>query len=311
MTRRVVAGHAALVAVQVCFGLLPVFGTLAFMPGGFSPLGVGSWRIAGGAAILGALAFIAHGRRALPERRDLPLLVVCGLLGVALNQGLFLIGLDRSTPMNAGLVMTLIPVFTFVIAAAAGQESFSLARGVGVLIAMAGAALLLVGQGGGLFAGYGFGNLLMALNGLSYATYLVISKRLVSRYPPLVVISWVYIFALFYLPYFAAGEKLVADPGAASAWLSLVYIIVFPTTLAYLLNMFALERVRATTTAVYIYAQPIVAGVASWIVFSERPGGSMVVAGLCLFAGIWLVARRSSDTEPAVQAPGNESAARG
>jgi drug/metabolite transporter (DMT)-like permease len=139
----------------------------------------------------------------------------------------------------------------------------------------------------------------MALNGLSYATYLVVSKQLVSRYRPLVVIAWVYILALPYLPYFVAGEKLIADPGNGGAWLSLLYIIAFPTTLAYLLNMFALGRVRATTTAVYIYAQPLVTGFASWVIFSERLSTNMGVAALCLFVGIWLVARRPPETESA------------
>ena len=132
----------------------------------------------------------------------------------------------------------------------------------------------------------------MALNGLSYAAYLVISKKLVSRYRPLVVIAWVYVFALPYLPYFMAGETLVTGFGNTSAWLSLSYIILFPTVLAYLLNMFALERVRATTTAVYIYAQPLVAGVASWMIFGERLSTNMGIAAVCLFVGIWLVARR-------------------
>ena len=290
MNRRVVAGHAALAVVQVFFGLFPIFGVLAFTA--FSPLGVGSWRIAGGAIILGALTLAAYGREALPKRQDLPRFAICGVLGVALNQGLFLEGLARSTPMNAGLVMTLIPVFTFAIAAGVGQERFSVLRAIGVLIALAGATLLLVGQGEGPIRGHGFGNLLMALNGLSYATYLVISKKLVSRYRPLVVIAWVYIFALPYLPYFMAGETLVASLGDTSAWLSLLYIVLFPTVLAYLLNMFALERVRATTTAVYIYAQPLVAGIASWMVFDERLSANMGTAAICLFAGIWLVARR-------------------
>jgi drug/metabolite transporter (DMT)-like permease len=294
MRRGVVAGHAALVAVQVFFGLFPVLGTVAFAAGGFSPLGLGSWRIAGGALALGALAFAAYGREAIPKRRDLPRLMVCGLLGVALNQGLFLEGLNRSTPMNAGLVMTLIPVFTFVIAAAVKQERFSLMRATGVSIALAGAALLLVGPGEGPVRGHGLGNLLMALNGLSYAAYLVISKQLVGRYHPLVVIAWIYIFALPYLPFFMVGQRLIADAGNTSAWLSLVYIVVFPTILGYLLNMFALARVRVTTTAVYIYAQPLVAGAASWMIFGERLSTNMGIAAICLFVGIWLVARRPS-----------------
>jgi len=62
--------------------------------------------------------------------------------------------------------------------------------------------------------------------------------------------------------------------------------------LAYLLNMFALARVRATTTAVYIYMQPFVAGVASWMVFGERLTASIGIAAICLFVGIWMVARK-------------------
>jgi drug/metabolite transporter (DMT)-like permease len=292
MDRRVVAGHAALAAVQVFFGLFPIFGALAFAPGGLSPLGVGSWRIAAGALALGGLAFAAYGRDAFPALSDLPRFLLCGILGVALNQGLFLVGLARSTPMNAGLVMTLIPVFTFAIAAAVGQERFNLTRAAGVLIALVGATILLVGQGSGPFRGHGFGNLLMALNGLSYATYLVVSKQLVGRYQPLVVIAWVYICALPYLPFFMAGETLTPEAGNTTAWMSLLYIVAFPTILAYLLNMFALARVRATTTAVYIYAQPLVTGVASWMIFDERLDAGMGISAACLFIGIWLVARR-------------------
>ncbi|HSG82860.1 MAG TPA: EamA family transporter [Gemmatimonadota bacterium] len=292
MNRRVVAGHAALATVQVFFGLFPIFGTLAFTDGGFSPLGLVSWRIAAGALALGGLAFATYGRAAIPRREDWPRLIACGLLGAALNQSLFLAGLDRTTPMNAGLMMSLIPVFTFTVATAVRQERFNPVRALGVAVALSGAVLLLVGRGGGFARGYGFGNLLIALNGFSYACYLVIAKRLVSRYPPLVVIGWVYILALPYLIYFVPGETLVAERSNVAAWTSLAYILLFPTILAYLLNMFALERVRATTTAVYIYAQPLVAGLASWIIFGERLTTGMAIAAACLFVGIWLVARR-------------------
>ncbi|NIV30963.1 MAG: EamA family transporter, partial [Anaerolineae bacterium] len=70
----------------------------------------------------------------------------------------------------------------------------------------------------------------------SYALYLVLSKHLLRRYPPLAVIGWVYVFALPYLPFFMIGQKLLPDPGATTAWWSLAYVIVFPTVLAYLLN---------------------------------------------------------------------------
>ena len=281
-----------MVAAQIAFGLFPIFGTVAFAPGGLTPLGVGTWRIAVGALALGALAFTLQGRAGIPERADVLRFSLCAVLGVVINQGLFLLGLALSTPMNAGLVMSLIPVFTFAIAVIARQEELSFLRAAGILIALGGAALLLLGRGGSLLSGHGLGNALMVVNALSFSAYLVVSRPLVLRYPSLSVIAWVYILATPFLPLFVFGQKLIPDPGATAAWLSLAYIVVFPTVVAYLLNMFALARLRASTTAVYVYMQPLITGIAAWLVFAETPTRGMVWAAALLFVGIWLVARR-------------------
>jgi len=288
-------GHVALTFVQLCFGLFPLFGLWAFAAGGFEPLAVASWRMAFGALVLGGAAFAVHGRRALPRGRDLPLFALCALLGVVLNQILFLTGLERSTATNAGLVMCLIPVFTFGIAALARQESFSPLRGLGLAIALAGAGMLFWAQEPEFRAAYGFGNLLMALNALSYSIYIVVSRPLARRYPPLVTIAWIYMLSVFALPFTAWGRELVPAGATTRAWASLAYVLIFPTTLAYLLNVFALSRLRASTTAVYIYMQPLIAGTAGWLFLNEEPTGGLLLAALLIFAGIGLVARRPVD----------------
>lgn len=284
-----VAALLALFGAQVAFGLFPIFGRYVFGPGGLSPLGVATWRLGGGAGILGALAFARHGRAMIPAARDITRLVIAALLGVALNQGLFLEGLARSTPLNSTLVMCLIPIFTFVIAAATGAETFSARRLVGVLIGLGGLAALLLDEGLHGLGRYGVGNLLMMVNALCYSGYLVLSKPLVRRYPPLVVIAWAYLFSLPFLFYFARASRLLPEPGHPAMWWSLVYIVVFPTVLSYLLNMFALARVRASTAAFFVYAQPLVTAFASWIVFAEEPTLKMLGAAAALFVGIWLV----------------------
>ena len=297
-TPRELTAHLALIAAQVSFGLFPVFGTLIFRPGGLTPLGVAVWRLGAGAAVLLLLAVAVHGRRVIPARSDLGRLALAAWLGVGLNQAFFLEGLARSTPINATLVMCLIPVFTFGIAAAVRQEPFSGRRLAGVLIALAGLLPLLFEHG--LHLGrYGLGNLLMTGNALCYSAYLVVAKPLAPRYPPLVVIAWAYVLSLPLLPYFAWGERLLPAAGNAGAWWALAYIIAFPTVLAYLFNMFALARVRASTAAVYVYAQPLVAVFASGLVFGERMSGTMVLAATGLFVGVWLVTRavRSDQTD--------------
>src|SRR5690606_6514612 len=107
-------GHLALLAVQLCFGLFPLLGKLAFEA--FAPAAVAAWRLWAGAAVFALLAAIRYGRGALPAWRDLPLFWLTALLGVAANQALYLEGLKRTTAMNAGLLMMLIPVFTTAIA---------------------------------------------------------------------------------------------------------------------------------------------------------------------------------------------------
>lgn len=285
------AGHAALVLVQVFFALFPVFGRVLFAGGAFSPFSIAVWRIAFGAASLVAIAFFLHGRRAIPRLRDLPILLVCSILGVTANMTLYLEGLSRSTATNAGLMMCLIPVFTFVIAAAVKQEVFQLSRAFGVLVALAGAGLLAWAEEPDLAREHGLGNLLMAMNTLCYAFYLVLSRPLLVRYPAIVLIAWVFVLAVPFAPFLARGVDLVPE-APASAWWALAFILVFPTSLAYLLNAFALARLRASTTATYIYAQPLITGLASWYWLGEKVSRGMVVSGACIFAGIWLVARR-------------------
>ena len=299
-TPRELPAHLALIAAQVSFGLFPVFGTLIFRPGGLTPLGVAVWRLGAGAALLLVLAVAVHGRRAFPARSDLGRFALAAWLGVGLNQAFFLEGLARSTPINATLVMCLIPVFTFGIAAAVRQEPFSGRRLAGVLIALAGLLPLLFEHG--LHLGrYGLGNLLMTGNALCYSAYLVVAKPLAPRYPPLIVIAWAYVLSLPLVPYFAWGEPLLPATGNAGAWWALAYIVAFPTVLAYLFNMFALARVRASTAAVYVYAQPLVAVFASGLVFGERMSGTMLLAAAGLFVGVWLVTRTGGSDQTDAQ----------
>lgn len=288
-----VAGHVALCAVQVCFGLFPVFGAIAMRPGvGFDPFAVAVWRVAVGALCLGGAAWWLCRERMRIARGDLGLFFLCSTLGIAANQGISLAGLQRSTPMNAGLLICLIPIFTFVVAVVAGHERFGWLRAAGVAVAFAGSLPLFLGRGAEVFGEHALGNLLLATNALCYGVYLVFSKPLTRRYPPLVVIAWMYGLSLVWLPAFAWGRSLWPEVSSAATWGSMAYVLVFATVVSYLLNTFALSRVPASTTAFYIYAQPLITGCASALIVGEQPAPGMGLAALGLFVGVALVTRR-------------------
>lgn len=290
--RGALGGHLALVVVQFCFGLFPIFGKLAFAPGGFSPLSVAAWRMLVGAGVLLAIAFALHGRRAWLPWKDVPVLLVGSLLGVTLNMVLYLEGLSRSTPTNAALLMGLVPVFTFTIAALAGHERFGPWRLAGVAVALLGASSRFWAERPELVREHALGNLLMAGNALCYAGYFVLARPLLARHPPLVVIAWVFALSVPFVPLFAWHETLVPATATAAHWRALAFVLAFPTVLAYVLNVLALRTLPASTAAVYIYVQPLITASASALWLDEEITPAMFLAAGLVFSGIWLVARR-------------------
>jgi drug/metabolite transporter (DMT)-like permease len=256
------------------------------------------WRILVGSAVLLAVAFLRHGRAAIPRAADLPLLVVCSLLGVAINMVAFLEGLERTTAVEAGLLMPMIPVYTMAIAVAVRQEAFGLRRAAGLAVALAGAALLLLRPGQELAGGHLTGNLLIVGNTLSYALYLVASKPLLRRYPPLALIAWVFALSLWTIPIFYRGQPLMPPGAETASWLSLGYVLVFATLISYILNTFALSLVSASTTATYILLQPLITAAGGVLILGERLAPGTWQAAAAILAGVWLVVRSSARRPP-------------
>jgi drug/metabolite transporter (DMT)-like permease len=287
------AGHLALIGANLIFGLFPVYGRVAMDPArGVTPFALSAWRIVSGTLLFALLARFAHPGQMRLRRDDVLPLVGLGLLGVVANQVLFLNGLERSNAANAGLMMCTIPVFTFLIAALSGQERFGWLRGVGVVIALAGVLPLVLGEGVSLGGERALGNLLIAVNCLCYSVYLVWIKPMRARYPTMVLMAWVYLFSLPCVPLLAWGEPLLPAVQDARAWGSILYVIVGPTVVAYGLNAFALGRVRASTSALYIYMQPVIAALGGALVLSEHLGAEVLLAAALLFPGVALVTRK-------------------
>ncbi len=280
-------GYSALIVVQFAFALFTIFGKWAMED--FSAEAIVGWRIVAGSIVLGVAVFLLRGKRALPSWIDLAKLAVLALLGITINMVLFLEGLRLSTATNAGLIMPMIPVFTFAVAVLLGYERFGWSRGIGILLAVVAALALAFERGADLSASTRAGNLMMVANTFCYSLYLVFSRPLVAKYGPLTVIAWVFVLSLWTLPLFAGHVAWIPEHASTRSWISLGYILVFPTIVAYFLNAYALARVAASTTAVFIFFQSLITITSAVLILGEVPTARTLVCGALMFAGTSLV----------------------
>jgi drug/metabolite transporter (DMT)-like permease len=286
------APHLALLAVQLIFGSWPIAAKIALRA--LPSAGLVAFRVCG-AAIAFLFLQSAVGRVPIRDRRDYARIFLYSLLGVILNQLLFVKGLSMTTVIDATLLGTTIPIFALLISIVLGYDSFSLLKLTGVLLAALGVVYLVNPARASFSRAATFGNFLIVLNSLCYGAYIAISKDIFKRYGALTVITWVFVFgALLTAPLGAltTSREAVLNAGV-SIWLAVLYIILVPTVGAYYLNAWALARVAPSTVAVYIYLQPLIAFMlAPWILHESWNSRTWLAAGL-IFAGVALVTWRT------------------
>lgn len=289
---RTVAPHLALIAVQVMFGTWPIVGKIALRS--MSSISLVGFRILG-AAIIFSLFQRKLGELWRLPKRVIAWLVLSSLLGVVLNQLIFVKGLSLTTAINATLLTTTIPVFTLAVSIALGYDRASLRHILGIAVAAAGVIYLVDPLRANFSAQTTLGNILIVINSFSYGAYIAVSRNLFRRYGALNVITWIFLLgALITLPIscFAWSTYGLANV-STPVWLSVAYIILVPTVGAYYLNSWAITKVAPSVVAIYIYLQPLLAFGLAPLVLGERLNSRTIVACALIFAGVAVVTIRA------------------
>lgn len=293
------ATHAALLLVQIAFASQAVEAKIAMMPraeGGeeIFPAAVAMVRMIGGAVFFQTVVR-ACGLQSFPiPGKDHARLFGLAVVGIVLNQVFFLFGLRWSSPFSVALLGATIPVFTAVLAVLFRKEAFSWRAAVGLLLAAAGVVSL---TGVGSLPGhFDAGVILVTLNSISYAAYVVLSRDVVLRVGALRVMAWIFTYgALLFAPIGLAATIREIPHLTLRGSLYLAYIVAIPTILAYSLNAWALGRSRATVVTIYIVLQPLLAAALARIQLGHEIASRALWAGMAIVLGLFIVAFRRAD----------------
>ncbi|MCH5230348.1 MAG: DMT family transporter [Muribaculaceae bacterium] len=291
---RTLSGHIAMLLATVMWGAMAPIAKGVLEGGTLNGLTLSMIRIGGGAFLFLLFSMLPHRLTGDVKvaKRDFLSLFLASVIMISANQGLFIIGIQYTSPVDTSVMCTLTPVFTLLLSAIFLGNPITILKLTGVVVGLTGALMMaFTNEGNEIATNPLLGNTLGMLAQLCAAIYYVFFLRLINKYPAFTVMKWMFLFsALTYIPGmlpFAGSIDWVAL--SSTDYLSLGYIIVFPTFLAYLIIPFSQRLLKPTVVSSYAYLQPVVSAVLAASMGLALFGWNRIFASLLIFTGVFLV----------------------
>lgn len=247
--------------------------------------------------IFAAVAFWIIGMFAHPEqstKKEKFLLFLLGAVGIYGFMYFYLTGLSKTTPVSSSIFSSLQPIWVFILAALFFNEKITFMKIAGILLGLGGALLCILTQKSDDLASDAFtGNMLCFASSLTYAVYLIFSNRILKTIGMFTMLKYTFTGAAFssiIVSYFLGFDaKIFTEPIHWMPLSVLLFILIFPTVVSYLLMPIGLKYLKTTVVAIYGYLILIVATITSFIVGQDRFSWEQMGAILLICVSVYLV----------------------
>ena len=294
MNKRTIALFAAFAATSI-FGFNHTIAK-ELMPDVLSPNALLYCRVVGAAICFWFISLFLKNEKI--EVKDFKLIIICAFFGMGLNMITALNGLYNSTPINSAIITTLAPIFIFLISVIIIKEKITRIKYVGVFIGFCGTLTLILLNEKSVSSApnINLGNFYLFINSISYALYFVLVKPLTKKYTMITIMKWLFLFSIFINMPFGLIEFTEINWVEISgvSLLKISYVVFCTTFLVYLLNLYALKNLKASTVGMFIYLQPVIG-----ILFAIYRGADKLTVAdatsvLMVFIGVYLVSKKST-----------------
>jgi len=287
-------GHVAILMANVIFGLgVPV--TKSLLTDWVTPMGYMASRCVGATLLFWAVACFLPKEKV--ERKDLITIMLGGLLGFVISQTLTAEALKYTTPVYFSLVAALTPIAVMLLAAVTINETITSLKMVGVALGIGGALLMLymswTGGAGASGTNDLLGIFLAILSVLTWAVYLIITRKVSSKYSSVTQMKYVFLISTIVtvpIAWFTEPQQTLYS----SAWqwsgvMQMAFIVLFATGLGYFLIPYAMKFLKATTVSIYTNIQPIVASLVAIAIGQDVFTWDKPIAALMVLVGAYIV----------------------
>ncbi len=219
-------------------------------------------------------------------------MLLIGLLGIPIYHVLFFLSLKHTSAINAGLITATMPMIVSIFASFMLKETIGLKRMGAIALAFFGVALTVTN--GSLETikkmTFNLGDLTMLVAVLAFALYSVMSKKIMPRYSPLIILSYGFVISVVSLIPFAISENLFELLPRLSwrAWVSIVYMAVAASCLAYFIQQVALKWYGASKTMLFYNFTPIFCIILASIFLDEQVKILHGLSALIIITGVYI-----------------------
>lgn len=284
-------GHAAMLGANTCWGLMAPIAKLVMAGAVITPLILTNCRIIGAALLFWAMSLFCRREHVPP--RDLALLAGAGMLGILFNQGCYIFGVGFTSPGEASIITTTMPMWVMVLSRLLLGTPITPRKIAGILLGAGGAVILISSSVSAAVSGNNpvLGDLLVLTAQFSYALYLTLYKDFLKKYSLVTLMKWMFTFAAIAVIPFSISEASSTAWSALTAaeWAGVIYVVVMGTFVAYILMMTGQKTLPPTVVGIYNYFQPVVATcVGLWLgldIMTPLKGLAMIF----IFSGVFLV----------------------
>lgn len=285
-----IAGVLAATAAYAVYGLNTVFCKDLTNSELITPAVLFSIRTGAAALLFWLLSlFLPHEKL---DRKELSLAFLASALCIIIPQYSTLIGITMSTPYDVSMISTLKPVLTLAVAFMLAKEKFRPALLIGVLLTFAGAVVLVL-KPSGSFSTSASGLVILLMNGVSFAFYLVLFKDYISRHSTVTLMKWMFLFAFAVSLAVSTPQLVKTEFSAFDADMirEMVFMVVFATFITYFLMPVGQRNLTSTQYCLFSYVQCIVAAVAGTMMGLESLDARKLLASVFFIAGVAIVRR--------------------
>ena len=293
MNNRILALLAAFSATTI-YGLNHTIAKV-IMPHYIGAFGFIMLRVVGAAILFWILSLFIPNEKI--ERKDYYRIFFGALLGMCINMLMFFKGLQLSTPINSGVIVTLTPIIILILSAFFLEEKLTKMKLLGITIGFSGALLLILSGNTSQVVNapnVTLGNSMMLINSICYGSYLVIVKPLTKKYNIITLMKWMFLLGIFMtspITYSEFSEVSWNTLPFEAIW-RMAFVIIGTTFLTYLFNVYALKTLPATTIGAFTYLQPLITILYAVITGNDILDGIKISACLLVFFGVYLVSKK-------------------